>query len=81
MLGSKHNLLKLKIMYKIEKHPVLPIPKEDIVEFAFEGKVIKGQKGITMAAALHRHGFRINNQRRIVRNILLHCGFVNSGAC
>ena len=30
-------------MYKIEKHPILDIPQEDLVEFQYEGKTVKGQ--------------------------------------
>lgn len=28
-------------MYKIEKHPILDIPQEDLVEFLYEGKTVK----------------------------------------
>ena len=43
-------------MYRITEHPILPIPAEDSVEFTFEGQKITGQKGFTIAAALHQAG-------------------------
>ena len=43
-------------MYRITSHPILPVPAEDIVSFKFEGKTITGQRGQTIAAALHQAG-------------------------
>ena len=43
-------------MYKIENHPILDLPKEEYVEFQFEGRTVRGQKGKTIAAALHQAG-------------------------
>ena len=68
-------------MYKIEKHPVLPIPEEDIVEFIFEDKKVAGQKGNTIAAALHRNGYIIHNHSLKGRNRTLQCGIGKCGAC
>ena len=68
-------------MYKIEKHPVLPIPKEDIVEFIFEDKKVAGQKGNTIAAALHRNGYLIHIHSLKGRTRTLQCGIGKCGAC
>jgi len=43
-------------MSSIKNHPILPIPEEDKVAFLFEGKTIYGQRGFTIAAALHQAG-------------------------
>ena len=38
-------------MHKIEKHPILEVPKVENVTFLFGGKQVKGEKGFTIAAA------------------------------
>ena len=47
-------------MYKITNHPILDIPQEDLVEFLFEGTPVRGQRGHTIAAALHQAGYPIH---------------------
>ena len=68
-------------MYKIEKHPILDIPQEDLVEFLYEGKVVKGQRGKTIAAALHQAGYPIHSHSLKGRNRSLECGIGKCGAC
>ena len=68
-------------MYKIEKHPILDIPQEDLVEFQYEGKTVKGQRGKTIAAALHQAGFPIHSHSLDGRNRSLECGIGKCGAC
>ena len=41
-------------MYQIKTHPILEVPAEDLVEFEFEGRKVKGQKGQTIAAPCTR---------------------------
>ncbi|MEG2122152.1 MAG: 2Fe-2S iron-sulfur cluster-binding protein, partial [Rikenellaceae bacterium] len=48
-------------MYKIKEHPILEIPALDEVEFLFDGKKVKGQRGLTIAAALHQAGFPVHS--------------------
>ncbi len=48
-------------MYKIENHPILELPKEEFVEFQFEGRTVRGQKGKTIAAALHQAGLIVHS--------------------
>jgi len=68
-------------MYKIEKHPILEIPKTDEVTFTFNGKTVKGQKGFTIAAALHQSGFPVHSHSLRDRNRSLECGIGKCGAC
>ena len=44
-------------MSKIKKHPVLEVPVRDKVIFKYNGQEVEGEKGYTIAAALHRAGF------------------------
>ena len=48
-------------MYPIQKHPILDIPKSEIVVFQFNGKQVTGQKGYTIAAALHQAGYPVHS--------------------
>ena len=68
-------------MYKIEKHPILDIPQEDLVEFQYEGKTVKGQRGKTIAAALHQAGFPVHSHSIDGRERSLECGIGKCGAC
>ena len=68
-------------MYKIEKHPILDIPQEDLVEFQYEGKTVKGQRGKTIAAALHQAGYPVHSHSLDGRNRSLNCGIGKCGAC
>jgi len=36
-------------MYKVDVHPILDIPKGSEAEFRFDGRVIKGEAGLTIA--------------------------------
>ncbi|MBO4489095.1 MAG: FAD-dependent oxidoreductase [Bacteroidales bacterium] len=68
-------------MYRIEKHPILDIPQEDAVEFLYNGQKIRGQRGKTIAAALHQAGFPIHSHSLDGRNRSLECGIGKCGAC
>lgn len=68
-------------MYKIKTHPILDIPMEDEHVFLFNGKEIKGQKGFTIAAALHQNGFPVHSHSITHRNRSLACGIGKCGAC
>ena len=68
-------------MYKIEKHPILDIPQEDLVEFQYEGQTVRGQRGKTIAAALHQAGYPIHSHSLTGRNRSLECGIGKCGAC
>lgn len=68
-------------MYKIQSHPILDIPKEEQVEFLFEGKRVVGQKGFTIAAALHQAGYPVHSHSLRNRKRSLECGIGKCGAC
>ncbi|MCI2122527.1 MAG: FAD-dependent oxidoreductase, partial [Bacteroidales bacterium] len=68
-------------MSKITSHPILDIPAEDLVEFDFEGHKIKGQRGHTIAAALHQAGYPVHKHSLKERNRTLECGIGKCGAC
>lgn len=68
-------------MYRINTHPILPVPAEELVSFDFEGKTIKGQKGQTIAAALHQAGYPVHSLSLEHRNRTMECGIGKCGAC
>ncbi|MEG1937351.1 MAG: FAD-dependent oxidoreductase, partial [Rikenellaceae bacterium] len=68
-------------MYKIKEHPILEIPALDEVEFLFDGKKVKGQRGLTIAAALHQAGFPVHSHSLEHRTRSLECGIGKCGAC
>ncbi len=68
-------------MYRIESHPILAIPQEDMVTFLFNGVPVKGQRGFTIAAALHQAGFPVHSHSIDKRERSLECGIGKCGAC
>ena len=68
-------------MSSIKKHPILPIPEEDKIAFSFEGQTVYGQKGFTIAAALHQAGLLVHKHSLEHRNRSLSCGIGKCGAC
>jgi len=68
-------------MYKIETHPILEVPKPEKVTFTFEGQTVEGEKGFTIAAALHQAGFPVHSHSLRDRNRSLECGIGKCGAC
>ncbi len=68
-------------MYKITEHPILQIPQEDRVEFIFEGTKVVGQRGFTIAAALHQAGLVVHKHSLEHRERTLECGIGKCGAC
>lgn len=68
-------------MKEIAKHPVLSIEKGEKVVFYFGGKAVEGEKGLTIAAALHRAGFPVHSHSLEKRNRSLECGIGKCGAC
>ena len=68
-------------MYRITTHPILPVPAEDLVSFKFEGKTITGQRGQTIAAALHQAGCPVHSLSLDHRKRTMECGIGKCGAC
>ena len=68
-------------MSKIKKHPVLEVPVRDRVIFKYNGQEVEGEKGYTIAAALHRAGFPVHSHSLDGRERSLECGIGKCGAC
>lgn len=68
-------------MYKIEKHPIIAIKEEEKHVFNFNGKKVTGEKGFTIAAALHQAGFPVHSHSLDNRERSLECGIGKCGAC
>lgn len=46
-------------MGHIEEHPILPIPKHELIEFTFEGRTVPARKGEAVSSALMAAGIRV----------------------
>ncbi len=68
-------------MSKIEKHPILEIPKENATTFQFQGVEISADKNFTIAAALHQAGYPVHSHSLENRKRSLGCGIGKCGAC
>ena len=68
-------------MYKIEEHPILEVPQAEQVSFTFNGQIVTGEKGFTIAAALHHSGFPVHSHSLKDRNRSLECGIGKCGRC
>ena len=68
-------------MYKIDKHPILEVPEVNEVEFRYNGLPVHGEKGFTIAAALHQAGYPVHSHSLKDRNRSLECGIGKCGAC
>lgn len=68
-------------MQKIERHPILEIPKNKEVIFEFNGMKIAAESGQTIAAALHQAGFPIHSHQEDGRERSMQCGIGKCGAC
>lgn len=68
-------------MYKIDKHPILDIPTSKKISFEFNGQIVTGEEGYTIAAALHQAGFPIHSHSLEGRERSLECGIGKCGAC
>lgn len=68
-------------MYKVTEHPILTIPASEEHVFLFDGQPVKGEKGRTLAAALHQAGYPVHSHSLKNRNRSLECGIGKCGAC
>lgn len=68
-------------MHKIESHPIIDIRENEKTFFTFNGKTIEGEKGFTIAAALHQAGFPVHSHSLRNRERSLECGIGKCGAC
>jgi len=68
-------------MYKIDKHPILNVTQNPSIEFKYNGETVVGEKGYTIAAALHQAGYPVHSHSIKGRNRTLECGIGKCGAC
>ncbi len=68
-------------MRQITSHPIIPIPESRPHTFSYAGQEVTGEKGFTIAAALHRAGFPIHSHSLKNRSRSLECGIGKCGAC
>ena len=68
-------------MYKINEHPILDIPESKKVKFYYNGQEVIGEKGFSIASALHQAGFPVHSHSFHDRNRSLECGIGKCGAC
>ncbi len=68
-------------MNRIDKHPIIKIDPVTETQFNYNGKTITGQKGFTIAAALHQAGYPIHSHSIKHRSRSLECGIGKCGAC
>jgi len=68
-------------MYKITKHPILEIHEAEKTTFLYEGREVTGEKGFTIAAALHQAGYPVHSHSLTHRERSLECGIGKCGAC
>ncbi len=68
-------------MRKIISHPIINIKTPEKVVFHYNGSKVEGEKGFTIAAALHQAGFPIHSHSLKNRSRSLECGIGKCGAC
>ncbi len=68
-------------MHKISQHPIIEIKETEKVSFDYDGSPVKGEKGFTIAAALHQAGYPIHSHSLKKRSRSLECGIGKCGAC
>ncbi|MDR1793013.1 MAG: FAD-dependent oxidoreductase [Bacteroidales bacterium] len=68
-------------MKSILNHPILEIESGIESKFLFNGQVVTGKKGYTIAAALHQAGYPIHSHSISGRERGLACGIGKCGAC
>jgi len=50
--------------YRIEAHPILPIPPDDFVEFTWQDQLLTARRGEMIASALFAHGIHVFGHHR-----------------
>ncbi len=68
-------------MSKITKHPILNVPEPERHVFEYQGMAITGEKGFSIAAALHQAGYPIHSHSVKNRSRSLECGIGKCSAC
>jgi len=68
-------------MSRIKTHPILDTSASKTTTFLYDGIEVSGEKGFTIAAALHQAGFPVHSHSLRNRNRSLECGIGKCGAC
>ncbi len=68
-------------MHKISQHPIIQIPETEKTDFQYNAAKVTGEKGFTIAAALHQAGYPIHSHSLKNRSRSLECGIGKCGAC
>ncbi|HPK54748.1 MAG TPA: FAD-dependent oxidoreductase, partial [Smithellaceae bacterium] len=68
-------------MNKINVHPILEVAAAQNITFKFGDAEVTGEKGFTIAAALHQAGFPVHSHSLSNRERSLECGIGKCGAC
>ena len=68
-------------MRKITSHPIIDIKTPPKTTFTYNGSPVSGEKGFTIAAALHQAGYPIHSHSLKNRSRSLECGIGKCGAC
>ncbi len=68
-------------MNRIYLHPILDVSESEKHSFYFDEKLIEGEKGKTIAAALHQAGLPVHSHSLDNRERSLECGIGKCGAC
>ncbi|MCF8343789.1 MAG: FAD-dependent oxidoreductase, partial [Bacteroidales bacterium] len=68
-------------MYRVDTHPILDIKDSELVAFEYNGRLVQGRKGYTIAAALHQAGYPVHSHSLQNRERSLECGIGKCGAC
>lgn len=67
---------------RIINHPILEFPKQEMVQFTFNGSPVQGVAGESIAAALHAAGIKmLRHSSRQHRPRGLFCAIGNCSSC
>src|SRR5512143_1749399 len=68
-------------MSRILSHPILDAARAEAITFLYEGRPVQGERGHTIASALHQAGYPVHSHSLRNRNRSLECGIGKCGAC
>src|SRR5512143_595405 len=68
-------------MSRILSHPILDAARAEAITFLYEGRPVQGERGHTIASALHQAGHPVHSHSLRNRNRSLECGIGKCGAC
>ena len=70
------------IYLRIKDHPILEFKEQEKICFTYNGKLVEGQKGDTIASALHNMGVRkLSHSITLKRARGFYCAIGNCASC